>query len=368
MSDQSYEERNEAPTPKKRQDAHKKGQVPRSQELNAAFGLLAAALFVKMMFGPIAAGLTELFGSLTLSVLNSPATLPVAEEWLAGSAVHAFVLIAPFLLGMAGTLVVVAGGQARGVLSTDPIKPKWEKLDPVKNVPKIWGTKALFELAKSFLKLAVVGVPIWLVGRGAARDLAFLNQQSMRALVEVVSGYAARLLMAAGLAYLFLAAVDYAYQIWQHEKQLKMSKDEIKKESKESEGDPYLKARRRTMARSLARRRMMLSVSDADVVVTNPTHVAVALKYDPSVSIAPIVLAMGERKVAERIKELARKHGVPTVENKPVARALLATAEVGKSIPVEMYVAVAEILAFVYRTWGRDRRPDTRGARVEAQI
>jgi flagellar biosynthetic protein FlhB len=213
----------------------------------------------------------------------------------------------------------------------------------------------------------VVAVAVWTAGRGALRDLPFLNQQSGGALAAVVADYAARLLLAAGLAYLLLAAVDYAFQIWQHEKQLKMSKEEVKRETKESEGDPFLKARRKGIARSLARRRMMLAVSEADVVVTNPTHVAVALKYDPSVSIAPIVLALGERKVAQRIKELARKHGVPTVENKPVARALLATATVGEAIPVEMYVAVAEILAFVYRTHGREGRAAERGTRVEAE-
>jgi flagellar biosynthetic protein FlhB len=365
VSDQSFQEKNEAPTPKKRKDAQKKGQVPRSQELNAAIGLLASALLMKAFAGPIGAGLGDLFGSLTLSVLGSPASIPVAEEWLAGSALHAFALVAPIVLGMAGTLLLTAGGQARGVLSADPIKPKWEKLDPIKNVPKVWGWKALHELGKSFLKMAVVAVAVWTAGRGALRELPFLNQQSGGALAQVVADYAVKLLLAAGLAYLVLAALDYAYQVWQHEKQLKMSKEEIKRETKESEGDPYLKARRRGMAQSLARRRMMLSVSDADVVVTNPTHVAVALKYDPSVSIAPMVLAMGERKVAERIKELARTHGVPTVENKPVARALLATAEVGEAIPVEMYVAVAEILAFVYRT--RDDRPSSRGARVEAE-
>lgn len=367
MSDQSMQEKNEAPTPKKRQDAHKKGQVPRSQELNAALGLLASALLVKAFLGPMATGLAELFGSVTLSVLNTPVSVPVAEEWLAGSATYAFALVAPFILGMGGTLLVVAGAQARGVLSLDPMKPKWEKLDPIKNIPKMWGMKALHELGKSFLKLGVVAVAVWTAGRGAFRELPLLNQQSVGTLLEVVSAYTAKLLLAAGLAYLLLAAVDYAFQVWQHEKQLKMSKDEIKRETKESEGDPFLKARRRGMARSLARRRMMLSVSDADVVVTNPTHVAVALKYDPEVSIAPIVLAMGERKVAQRIKELARKHGVPTVENKPVARALLATAKVGESIPVEMYVAVAEILAFVYRSWGRDRTSGERGIRVEAE-
>jgi flagellar biosynthetic protein FlhB len=169
------------------------------------------------------------------------------------------------------------------------------------------------------------------------------------ALLLVIRAYAVRILASAGLALLFLALADYGFQVWQHEKQLRMSRQELKQEHKETEGDPNVKARRRSLARSLARRRMLLAVSQADVVVTNPTHVAVALKYDPTIADAPVVLAMGERKVAEQIKRLAAEAGVPTVENRPLARALLASARVGFPIPLELYVAVAEILAFVIR-------------------
>jgi flagellar biosynthetic protein FlhB len=176
-----------------------------------------------------------------------------------------------------------------------------------------------------------------------------LGQKSPFALLGFVRIHSARLLLWTGLAYLTLALADYAYQIWQHEKQLKMSKEEVRKELKESEGDQVVKVRRRTMARQMVRRRMLLAVSEADVVVTNPTHIAVALKYDPDVADAPMVLAMGERKLAQRIKELARENGIPTVENRPLARALLATAKVGHPIPVELFMAVAEILAWVYR-------------------
>ena len=176
-----------------------------------------------------------------------------------------------------------------------------------------------------------------------------LIQQSPFTLLLLIQRYGTRLLLSVGIAYMGIALIDYGYQIWQHEKQLKMSKEEVKKENKETEGDPNVKARRSSMARALARRRMMLSVSDADVVVTNPTHIAVALKYDTEVADAPIVLAMGARKVAERIKKLAMEAGVPVVENQPLARALLSAGKVGLPIPIELYVAVAEILAFIFR-------------------
>ena len=167
-----------------------------------------------------------------------------------------------------------------------------------------------------------------------------------------------RILASAGGAYLFLALADYAFQVWQHERQLKMSREELRKEQKEMEGDQVMKVRRRTMGRQLARRRMLLAVSEADVVITNPTHLAIALKYDPNEASAPVVLAMGARKMAFRIREIAKANGVAIVENKPLARALWATARVGLPIPVELYVAVAEVLAFVIRT-RRSRRPWT---------
>ena len=268
--------------------------------------------------------------------------------------------MAPVLLVMAGTALAISAMQAQGVLSVEPLKPQWSRMNPIKKIPQIWGWKAVMELGKSLLKLLVVGVVVWIVLGSAASDISALGQQTPFSILMLVRTYAVRMLLWAGLAYLVVALVDYAFQLWQHEKQLKMSKEEIRKELKESEGDQVMKVRRRTMARQLARRRMLLAVSDADVVITNPTHIAVALKYDPSVADAPMVLAMGERKVAERIKEIARQDGVPLAENKPLARALFATAKVGFPIPLELFVAVAEILAWVYRQAGY--RPGARAA------
>jgi len=261
----------------------------------------------------------------------------------------------------AGAALTVSALQARGVLSLEPLKPKWARLDPVTRIPQLWGSRAVVELLKSLVKLALVGWVVAWAGRKAALEFGSLAVRSPLALLMGVRDFTVRVLVAAGLAYLVLALADYGWQIWQHEKRLRMSREEIKKELKESEGDQIVRVRRRTMARQLARRRMLLSVSQADVVVTNPTHIAVALKYDPEVADAPVVLAMGERKVAERIKELAREHRVPTVENKPLARALFATARVGFPIPVELFVAVAEILAWVYRQAGY--RPGQRPGR-----
>jgi len=352
MADESFQEKTEAPTPKRRKDALERGEVPRSQEVTTAFLLLAGAVVVATAASGAAVAVVNIFG-MTVGKITALPVGPDGNASLIRSVVmRAFSGTAPLLLVISGTALAVAAVQARGVLSLEPLKPKWSRLDPIQNVPRIWGWKAVAELGKSALKLGVMGLVMWrVIGTVFARVQA-LPQQSPMALLKVAQDYATRLLLWAGLAYLIVAVADYAYQIWQHEKQLKMSREEIRKEVKESEGDQVVKVRRRTMARQLARRRMLLSVSEADVVVTNPTHIAVAIKYDPELSDAPVVLAMGERKVAERIKEIAREHDVPTVENRPLARALFATATVGQPIPVDLFVAVAEILAWVYRQAG----------------
>ena len=270
--------------------------------------------------------------------------------------------LSPILLTLAGTALAVGAVQARGVMSFEPLTPKWERVNPLKGAKRLWGWKAPMELGKSLLKLTIVGVAAYFALDRAFLEVPPLSQQSPYSLLLLIQRYGTRLLLSVGIAYMAVALIDYGYQVWQHENQLKMSKDELKRENKETEGDPIVKARRTSMARALARRRMMLSVSDADVVVTNPTHIAVALKYDTEVADAPIVLAMGARKVAERIKELATEAGVPVVENKPLARTLLAAGKVGHPIPIELYVAVAEILAFIFRKRGQPNRYANQGS------
>jgi flagellar biosynthetic protein FlhB len=364
MSQDSFQERTEAPTAKKRHDSRTKGQVPRSQELNTAFLLLAGALALGVAAPGAARAMSDIFTASTQAITGLPAGVEGHAAFLRGLGMNTLAAMAPLLLALTGVALAVSAVQARGVLSTEPLKLDWSKLDPVRKVPQIWGTKAIAELLKSLLKLLLVGVVVWKAAQSALPEASVLSQTSPRALLDFIQRFSVRILTAAGLAYLLLALADYAYQVWQHEKSLKMSKQEIRQELKESEGDQVTKVRRRTMARQMARRRMILAVSEADVVVTNPTHIAVALKYDPDVWDAPMVLAMGERKLAERIKEQAREHGVPLVENKPLARALLATARVGQPIPVELFVAVAEILAWIYRQasyqpgdGGAERRP-----------
>lgn len=352
MADESHEDRTEAPTPKKRSDALNKGEVPHSQELTTAVLLLAGAAALAKAGPAAATAAADVFGMSAATLTALPSGVQGTVGLVGAAASRTLQGLAPVLLLTTGAALAISALQARGVFTAEPLKPKWARLDPLTRIPQLWGSRAVVELIKSLAKLALVGWVVTSVGRSAAPDVGSLAARSPMALLIAVRDFTVRVLVAAGLAYLVLALADYGWQVWQHEKRLRMSREEVKKEVKESEGDQVVKVRRRTMARQLARRRMLLSVSQADVVVTNPTHIAVALKYDPQVADAPVVLAMGERKVAERIKELAREHGVPTVENKPLARALFATARVGSPIPVELFVAVAEILAWVYRKAG----------------
>ena len=213
---------------------------------------------------------------------------------------------------------------------------------------RLFGTRPLVELAKSVLKLVFVAAAIYLAIGGAWSEILALPQQSPGAVLGVAHRLATRLFLTAGLAFLALAAADYLYQLWEHERGLRMTREEVKQELKDTEGDPMIKSRLRSLGRSLARRRMMAAVPTADVVVTNPTHIAVAL-VRPGARGGPVVVAMGQRKLAQRIKEIALAAGVPVIENKPLARALFATGRIGLPIPPELYVAVAEVLAFVYR-------------------
>lgn len=346
---ESYEDRTESATPKRRADAHEKGQVPKSQELTTAVLLLAAAAMLKWVGPSLASAMAELLQESGRIAVSPPRDAESVAVWMRAVGWRVFIAVGPLMAGLAVAGSAVAGVQARGVFSAKPVMPDWSRVSPAKNIPNIWGTRSLVEFGKSVLKLVVIAFAMYGSLRDAWPEIMAVGQQDPAALVRVMGHYSIRLLATAGAAFLFLAAADYAFQLWSHEKKLRMTKEEVKRETKESDGDPMVKSRIRSLARSRIRKQMFRDVPTADVVVTNPTHIAVALRYDPEKSPAPIVLAMGERKIAQRIRKLALESGVPVIENKPLARALLATGRVGLPIPAELYVAVAEVLAFVIK-------------------
>jgi flagellar biosynthesis protein FlhB len=343
------QDKTEAPTQRRRDDAAKEGRVPRSQELTAAVLLLASALALGATGPGLARAMREIMGAglgfagATGLDAQGSVALVQALGWKALGA------LAAFLATMVGASLAIGVLQARGTASAKPILPDVNRLNPAQNIKRVIGMQGVVELLKALVKLVIVGWAVYHVLAPAWPAIAALGEQSPRALLEVVQQYGIGMLRTAGLAYLGLAAADYGWQLWQHEKGLRMTKEEVKQEHKNSEGDPMVKSRQRALARQRVRQQMFKDVPKADVVLVNPVHIAVALKYDPAVAPAPYVVALGRRKVAERIKAIAYESGVPVVENVPLARALIAAVRLGQMIPTELYLAVAEVLAFVMR-------------------
>lgn len=349
MADDGFQERTEQATPRRRQEARNEGRIPRSQEIGSAFGLLTAGLALGPALKLSGEALETFFQQSLSSGGEMLGSTDWTTVWMRGSLVSVLMSFVPLMATLAGVGLMVSALQARGTLTTKPLEVNWERLAPHKNLKRFAGIKPLVELLKAVLKVALVGLVIYVVLGRAWAELIRLPQTSPGSLLALLGYYVVRVLVASALALMALASADYLYQVWQHEKELRMTREEVKKELRETEGDPFVKARLRQLGRSLARMRMMHDVPTADVVVTNPTHIAVALRYDVTVSPAPIVVAMGARKTAQRIKKIAAEHGVPVIENKPLARALFKTADVGGPVPPALYIAVAEVLAFVIR-------------------
>ena len=346
-------ERTEQATPKRRDDAHEEGRIPRSQELTIAMSLLGSAVVVSALAPVAGRGMFQIMGHGLASIGSTELNLESATLLLRDTASRAFASTMGLVLALTAGSFAMAALQARGVMSLKPIAPQLSRISPLSNAKNLFGMRQVIELLKSLGKLAIVGGAVYASIKAALPEAIALSQESQIGFLYVVKQYAVRMFATAGAAYLALAAGDYVWQWWQHEKSLRMTKEEVKQEMKQNDGDPHIKQRRRSIARSYARRQMMKDVPKADVVIVNPTHIAIAIKYDPEVAPAPYVLAIGMNKVAERIKAIAYEAGVPMVENKPLARALLKTAKVGTLIPYELYMAVAEVLAFVLRTRGR---------------
>lgn len=357
MSDTDDGERTEEPTAKRRQEASDEGRIPRSQELGTAALLLGAGATVSTVIPVMGSQLVDLFGS-GLRAMGSVNTSPGATiELLQGTGKAMVGVITLLAAGTAATALSVGAVQARGVLTTHPLLPSFDRINPLANARRLLGMQPIVETAKSLTKMSIVGFAVWKALGAAWPDVVDLSSRDAMSLASTINQHAVKLLLTAGTAYLALAGGDYGWQLWQHIKNMRMTKDEVRREAKQQDGDPMLKSRMRSIARARARSNMLRDVAKADVVIVNPTHRAIALRYDPLAAPAPIVLAMGERKVAERIKALAYEAGIPVIENRPLARALIASARVGMMIPAELYAAVAEILAFVLRQRALGRPP-----------
>ena len=348
MSDEAGE-KTEAPTGKRREEARKDGQIAKSPELMTAAFLLGSTLTLSLAGPPLWRFLLDTMGQGLATSSDMERTGVSSIAWLQTLGFRTLVAMIALLGAMAVIAIAVQAAQTGGIITTKPMMPKFSRMNPMTNAGRILGKQSFVELFKSLMKLGIVSWAVYATLSDAWPDLQGLAMQDPYALMDIVRRYSIDLLRNAGMLFIALAGMDYAWQRWRTTEQLKMTKHAVKEEHKQQEGDPAMKGRRRAIGRERIRRQMFAAVPKADVVIVNPTHIAIAIKYDPSIAPAPYVVAIGQRKIALRIKEIAFQHGVPVIENRPLARALIATAKLGTVIPVEMYLAVAEVLAFVLR-------------------
>jgi flagellar biosynthetic protein FlhB len=343
------QERTEEPTAKRLQDARERGQVARSRELGTAAVMMAGSAMLLLGGAPMASSLGRLLaGSLTLdrSVLVNPAAMAPA---LGAATVKALLVAMPVLLAVLAAAIVAPLALGGFVWSSQALAPNFGRMNPVTGFGRIFGLQGLSELVKALLKFVVVGLIAGSVGLWLMNDALALGSMPAAAAIAR-SAYLlalALLLMSSGL--IVVAAVDAPFQWWQHHRQLKMTREEIREEMKETDGRPEVKQKIRELQRKYSKRRMMQDVPRADVVVTNPTHYAVALKYDARRMKAPRVLAKGRDLVALEIRRLAEANRVPVFEAPPLARVLYGSTEVGREIPQGLYLAVAQVLSYVYQ-------------------
>ncbi len=345
----SGEERTEQPTPKRLREAKEKGQVPRSRELNSTIVLMVAAVGLMLLGGMLVDDLANIMhDALTIerAKVMDPAALVQQFGVVVGKALWMLSPLLALLVLAAMTGPVSMGGFS---FSTKAIAFKASKLNPIKGLGRIFSAKGLMELVKTLAKfLLVAAVSILLLWSLKIELLSLANESLRQALAHAGTLFVWAFLALSSVLVL-VAAIDVPFQLWQHKKQLKMTFKEVKDESKETEGRPEVKGKIRALQMEISQRRMMDKVPDADVVITNPTHYAVALRYDREGNGAPRVVAKGADLIAMRIREVAQSHDVTIVSAPPLARALYATTELEQEIPAELYVAVAHILAYVYQ-------------------
>jgi flagellar biosynthesis protein FlhB len=354
VAENTGQERTEKGTGKRRSEARKRGQVANSREIPSTLILLAALgvfhFAGAQVFEQCAALVSEVFRSLhTIRLGSITAVSALAADLFQTVILILLPFFVPFLVaGLVGNVAQIGfeiHGEALGL--------KFSSMNPIAGIKRIFSLRGLVELAKSVLKIAFIGGIAYSVVSGYLKEFPALVRWDLGALWSFTAQVTFKIIFYVFLAMLVLSALDYIYQRWQHEESLKMTKQEVTDEHKQSEGDPKVKSRIRSLQRQTAYHRMMAEVPKADVVITNPTHLAIALRFASAEMPAPRVVAKGADTIAERIRETAREHNVPIVENKPLAQTLFKMTELGDYIPVELYRAVAEVLAYVYRLKGK---------------
>jgi flagellar biosynthesis protein FlhB len=342
-------EKTEKATPKKRDDARKKGQTAKSQDVNTAIILLAVFLFLTFSASYIGNIVFDLFNQTFQEYMLMELTENTVQVITMDIMKELALLLGPIML-----VALLAGLfsnyiQVGVMFTTKPLEPKLEKIDPIKGFKRIFSLRAIVELLKSILKISFVGAITFVILWMNIDQVLSLSFKSVGDSLATMASLTVQMGIAASLALLFLSLFDFLYQKYDFEKNIRMSKQDLKDEHKNIEGDPLIKSKIKQRQREMAMRRMMQEVPEADVVITNPTHFAIVLKYDENKMDAPYVVAKGVDYLAQKIKYIANENDVVMVENRPLARSLYDSAEIGDAVPEEFFKAVAEILAYVYR-------------------
>jgi flagellar biosynthesis protein FlhB len=343
-------EKTEKATPKKRKDARKKGQTAKSQDINTAIGILAIFFFFSLS--------SEFIIGRILGIFKHFFQEYIGKDLTESNVVMIYIEVLMEVAKIVGPIMLVAvvAGVASNYLqigflfTTETIQFKLEKIDPIKGFKRIFSLRSVIEFLKSILKILIVSIITFLVLWNRLDEILILSQKTIGAALVTLVDLTVQMGLYAGGALLFLALLDYLYQKFDFEKNIRMSKQDIKDEYKNMEGDPQIKSKIKQKQREMAMSRMMQEVPGADVIITNPTHYAVALKYDESKFDAPYVVAKGVDFMAQKIKYIAKENDVMMVENRPLARTIYGQTDIGDTIPEDLFKAVAEILAYVYRT------------------
>ncbi|MEA3296231.1 MAG: flagellar biosynthesis protein FlhB [candidate division Zixibacteria bacterium] len=353
MPDQDFQERTEKATTRRREKAREEGKVTKSQELNSAAILCLGFLSLYMLSPHLTGQIKEL---MRYTMTNAPLIAAADSTFTSvfgDYTLRFFLMMAPVFVVIAVIAFGVNVVQIGFRITPKSMEPKFEKLDLVKGFKRLFAVRSLVELIKNIIKLIIVGFVAYTAIKGEFDTFFLLPDMTVTQLATAMGKLAIKLGLKVGAIMIAIAILDYIYQRYEFEKSIRMSKQETKEEHKDTEGSPQLKARARQIQREMARQRMMQAVPMADVVVTNPTHIAVALKYESEEMSAPYVVAKGQRLIAEKIKEIALQHNIPIVEDKSLARTLFRMCEIGDIVPANLYRAVAELLAYVYRLKGK---------------
>jgi len=345
-------ERTEAPTGKRVSEARQEGRVIRSQEINSALVMVGGVFLLQ---GP-GQGLVNVFKQMIIHHISALPDVEITQESLSSLVVASLAQVLPpigtILVGILAVGVVATMAQTGFLWASKKVGFDFSRLNPLPGFKRIFSSQGIFEMLKALVKLLLVGWAVYSFLNAEFSKILQLAQMNLAASLSSWTSLALNLGLRVGEIYLILAVADYAYQRWQYNKSMKMTKEEVKEELKQMEGDPFLKNRIRSQQRRMARMRMMANVKKADVVITNPTHLAVAVQYDPKTMHAPKVLAKGAHLTAQRIADLARSNGIPVIQNIPLARAMYKTVEIEQEIPPELYIAMAEVLSYVYKMRG----------------